>query len=90
MSVGFVGKFRRSKRYAIYKRDGFMCLACGHNVLSDLTLDHIIPQCLGGKNNARNLQTLCVLCNGLKGSKIINYREKPVYGLKPQKQYERG
>jgi 5-methylcytosine-specific restriction endonuclease McrA len=89
MSVHSVGKFRRSKRYAIFKRDGFMCLCCGHNVIEDLTLDHIIPRCMGGKNNVRNLQTLCVICNGVKGLSVQNYREKPVYGLKPQKRFER-
>lgn len=78
-----------TKRMQIYERDGNMCLACGHNVIKDLTLDHIIPKCMGGGNNTKNLQTLCVICNGLKGHKIINYKEKPVYGLKPQKRFER-
>ena len=88
MAVHYIGDFRRSKSYQIFKRDGMMCLACGHNVEKDLTIDHIIPKSKGGTNDAINLQTLCFICNGLKGNKIINYRDKPVYNLKPQKQYE--
>lgn len=32
-----------------------------------MTKDHIVPRCEGGKNNIRNYQTLCTLCNSKKG-----------------------
>jgi 5-methylcytosine-specific restriction endonuclease McrA len=34
-----------------------------------MTRDHIIPRCLGGRNHISNMQTMCTVCNGKKGSK---------------------
>jgi len=31
-----------------------------------MTKDHIIPRSKGGKNNPKNYQTMCVICNGEK------------------------
>ncbi len=33
------------------------------------TKDHIIPKSKGGKNNLKNYQTMCTVCNELKGNK---------------------
>ena len=46
------------------------CLECGtkHN----LTKDHIIPKCKGGKNNPENIQVLCSKCNLEKAGKLEN------------------
>lgn len=49
------------------------CNVCGIATL--LTIDHIIPKCLGGSNELQNLQYLCVDCHrnkdgNLKKSKI--------------------
>ena len=32
-----------------------------------LTVDHVVPRCLGGANAQTNLQTLCERCNHAKG-----------------------
>jgi 5-methylcytosine-specific restriction endonuclease McrA len=56
----------------IYKRDGYKCLACGKKKV--LTIDHIIPLSLGGKNEIDNYQTLCRKCNMAKGNRIRDYR----------------
>lgn len=63
---------KESKRQAVYDRDGRRCLACGNR--SKLTLDHIVPQVLGGTNDFLNLQTLCERCNRAKGAQVIDYR----------------
>ena len=59
-------------REAIYKRDGYKCLACGTDKY--LTLDHIVPRSMGGPNNYDNYQTLCKDCNRKKGKRIRDYR----------------
>lgn len=32
-----------------------------------MTKDHVFPKCLGGKDHHSNYQTMCSVCNGLKG-----------------------
>jgi hypothetical protein len=55
-----------------YKRDMMTCLYCGLNGLSDfdnwrqLSIDHLIPQTLGGDDSSDNLVTCCKRCNELK------------------------
>lgn len=49
---------------------GNKCLICGS---SEITIDHIIPVKLGGKNNIENLQPLCRSCNAKKGAKYASY-----------------
>ena len=51
-------------RFAVFKRDGFVCQYCGAvppKVL--LEVDHIIPVCEGGGNDEANLITACFDCN---------------------------
>ena len=37
-----------------------------------MTKDHIIPSSLGGNDDLNNLQTMCTICNSLKGGRIIS------------------
>lgn len=52
-------------RLAIYLRDGLACLYCGVSVEDGhvLSLDHIVPRSVGGRNHAPNLVTCCIRCN---------------------------
>lgn len=68
---GNKGKIKGVKRIAVFKRDKNICQCCGQT--EELTIDHIVPKSVGGSNKAVNLQTLCRICNTLKGTKIINY-----------------
>lgn len=50
------------------------CKICGRrldrNVPREVTIDHIVPQNLGGTNIITNLQVLCQSCNSKKSDKI--------------------
>lgn len=61
-------------RYSILQRAGFKCQACGAKPSSTnnvtLHIDHVIPHSLGGSNNPKNLQVLCMECNISKGNRF--------------------
>lgn len=55
----------------------FSCLKCGRKEPEiKLTLDHVKPLKLGGKNVIQNAQPLCGSCNSSKGAKEIDYRDQ--------------
>jgi hypothetical protein len=66
-------KFRlrpvKIKRERIYKRDGWKCVYCESK--KNLTIDHVIPKCKGGKNTWNNLVTCCNSCNSKKNDKSL-------------------
>lgn len=55
-------------RWQVLQRDNFACCNCGS--LTDLTIDHIVSEKVGGKLELSNLQTLCRRCNSRKGTKL--------------------
>jgi 5-methylcytosine-specific restriction endonuclease McrA len=50
----------------IFRRDQFRCQYCGKQA-RELTVDHILPQHLGGNSSWSNLVTACADCNHKKG-----------------------
>lgn len=53
-----------TKRFEIFKRDGFSCQYCGRTPpVAILELDHITPVSKGGDNDPLNLITSCFECN---------------------------
>jgi 5-methylcytosine-specific restriction endonuclease McrA len=54
-------------RYNIFKRDGNQCVYCGNR--ERLTLDHVVPRSLGGRDSWDNLVTACQACNAEKGNR---------------------
>lgn len=57
----------RTRRLAIYIRDGFTCQYCGRDLRNaeprEVTLDHLQPQCRNGGHGSSNLVTACGRCN---------------------------
>lgn len=49
------------------------CLCCGRKDI-EITLDHVLPLKLGGRNEIENSQPLCRSCNSKKKDKFIDYR----------------
>lgn len=60
------------QRFLVLRRDGFRCRACGRSPATqpgvELEVDHVKAWSKGGETEIDNLQTLCVKCNGGKGS----------------------
>ncbi len=60
----------RLNRRNIFARDANRCQYCGKKFpTSELSLDHVIPTCLGGDASWENLVCACVKCNVRKGGR---------------------
>jgi 5-methylcytosine-specific restriction endonuclease McrA len=60
----------RLNRRNIFARDANHCQYCGKKFpTSELSLDHVIPTCLGGGASWENLVCACVKCNVRKGGR---------------------
>jgi hypothetical protein len=63
-------------RFEVFKRDGFRCRYCGATSLtSRLAVDHVVAVANGGTNDAENLITACVECNGGKSAVPLEDRK---------------
>ncbi|GDZ04288.1 HNH endonuclease [Bifidobacterium pseudocatenulatum] len=54
-------------RFEVLRRDGYACHYC-HCKDIPLTVDHVVPQALGGRDEAENLVACCMECNSGKSS----------------------
>lgn len=73
----------RGIRRKVWKRDGWRCYLCGHEVRAGIqskhpskkyrraTIDHVIPKSKGGIKEESNLKTCCDQCNNRKGDMIF-------------------
>jgi hypothetical protein len=60
------------RRLELFERDGWQCGYCGETVTATTaTLDHVIPQSLGGPHTAENLTTACLTCNSIKSGRTF-------------------
>jgi hypothetical protein len=57
--------------WSVLARDKWKCCSCGRSAKDGITLhvDHIKPRSLGGSDDMKNLQTLCLKCNIGKSNK---------------------
>lgn len=54
-------------RFNVFLRDKFCCQYCGKRDMRNLTFDHVVPQCDGGKSTWDNVVAACPTCNTAKG-----------------------
>ncbi len=67
-------------RFNLFLRDEFSCQYCGKK--GELTFDHVLPRCRGGKTSWENVVAACSACNFRKGSRDLKssgmrIRKKP-------------
>jgi 5-methylcytosine-specific restriction endonuclease McrA len=59
----------------IKKKYNHTCLCCKKKEPEIiLTVDHIVPLVKGGKNSCDNVQPLCIICNKIKFTKVVDFR----------------
>ena len=68
----------RFSRHLMYLRDLYTCQYCGEQFTHrDLSVDHVMPRCNGGKTTWENCVTSCKRCNRSKSHKIWTPINKP-------------
>ncbi len=66
----FIPRPPQPAKRGVYERDGGQCAYCGKWLpFAAATLDHIVPQSLGGPDTWENLVNCCVFCNQRKGGR---------------------
>jgi len=53
-------------RHNVFRRDNNRCVYC--NSKDALTIDHVVPRSMGGRDSWDNLVTACQKCNAKKGN----------------------
>lgn len=72
-------------RQTVFQRDKYRCAYCNNVFDKDfLTIDHIIPRCLGGKSTWDNTVSACKSCNALKAGRTPEQAKMKLH-LKPKK-----
>ncbi|MEX0268300.1 HNH endonuclease [Leptolyngbyaceae cyanobacterium UHCC 1019] len=65
-------KQRKSKRQQLIVRDGSCCCWCKKTLAStELTIEHMKPKSMGGKNDLENLRLACRQCNRGRGNNPV-------------------
>jgi 5-methylcytosine-specific restriction endonuclease McrA len=68
----YVPQFKQRPAFTkrnVFLRDEYRCQYCLRNFHTrDLSLDHVVPRCKGGRLHWENAVTSCRNCNGRKGS----------------------
>ena len=63
-------------RFNVFLRDNFACQYCnGKFLANELTFDHLIPKCIGGKSTWNNVVSACTTCNVKKGRRLLKYTD---------------
>lgn len=79
----FISKeyFTPLNKYSLFYRDKGLCAYCSKELKlsEDITLDHVIPESLGGKRTWENSVLACTSCNAKKGSLLPNGIWKPPF-----------
>ena len=62
----------KRKREEVLRKTNGACFYCGENLNPAVVqIDHVFPQCKGGKNDIENLVPACRSCNSSKGGRSL-------------------
>lgn len=65
-------------RKAIFQRDQFHCQYCGKKPpLNELSIDHVVPRCQGGRTEWANVLLACMECNRKKDDRTPEQAKMP-------------
>jgi len=83
---------KKNWRKQIWAKSNNVCAHCGKSTPpASRTVDHVIPQILGGGNDQRNLMPLCQSCNKSRASGEIipetYYRYASAWALEELREY---
>lgn len=70
--AGTNDRFTAEELHRLFSQAEGICPACGRP--AKLTVDHIVPLCVGGSNGVANLQAICARCNFRKGARVMDFR----------------
>lgn len=71
------GSYTAAEWKSLKQTYNYTCLRCGRREPDIcLTVDHVIPITMGGRNSIDNIQPLCFSCNCAKGPRIADYRDR--------------
>lgn len=70
-------------RREVFRRDAHTCQYCGRTG-GEMTIDHIFPRRLGGRQTWTNVVTACAACNHRKGGRTLE--ESGMTLLRPPKE----
>ena len=73
--MNFMGRSlsKKALKKVIWAKTGGVCAHCGKTATGKAaTIDHFIPVVMGGTYDQRNLMPLCVKCNKLRGSLVVD------------------
>lgn len=82
--IQLVRSFKRHRavkfsRANIYVRDNYICAYCHEKKrTTQLTYDHVLPRCQGGKTTWTNVTTCCSVCNLKKGGRTPEQARMPL------------
>lgn len=77
-----VPKKPKFNRKLILKRDLYKCAYCGYaGTPNNMTIDHILPKCQGGRDTFENCVSACKACNGYKNDKTPEQAKMPLLWL---------
>jgi HNH endonuclease len=76
---------RKALRRRLIERDGDTCVWCAKTELSEVTMDHVVPDSKGGPMTSYNLVPACRSCNSSRQNTpaLVWYRRCLARGMNP-------
>ncbi len=75
--MGMTSKQKNSRKAQLLREYGSCCCWCGRLFTREqLTIEHLIPQSLGGSDSRENLMLACFKCNNSRSDDLLPPRNR--------------